>query len=81
MSVIRDGYFKLSRVADNLTIIPYSTSSSPSYSSLSYDISGSFFNLDMSVLEENYLYEISLLHKDGSEYVEQKEKFRFRVDK
>jgi len=81
VSVIRDGYFKLSRVADNLTIIPYSTSSSPSYSSLSYDISGSFFNLDMSVLEENYLYEISLLHKDGSEYVEQKEKFRFRVDK
>jgi hypothetical protein len=80
VSIIRDGYFKLSRVADNLTIIPYSTSSAPNYSSLSYDISGSFFNLDMSVLEKNYLYEISLLYKDGSEYVEQKEKFRFRVE-
>ena len=43
-------------------------------------MSGSFFDLDMSILEPNYLYEISLLFKDGSDHVEQKEKFKFRVD-
>ena len=77
---IRDGFYKISRVSDGFVVIPYSTSSAPSYSSLSYDMSGSYFDLDMSILEPNYLYEISLLYKDGGDYVEQKEKFKFRVD-
>ena len=64
----------------NYQIINYSTSSSPSYSSLSYDASGSFFDLDMSILEPNYLYEISFLYRDGTDYIEQKEKFKFRVN-
>jgi len=80
VSTIRDGFYKIKRVADNLTVIPYSTGSSPSYSSLSYDVSGSFFDLDMSLLESNYLYEISFLYKFGNEYIEQKERFKFRVD-
>ena len=63
-----------------MTIIDYSTSSVPSYSSLSYDASGSYFDLDMSILEPNYLYEIRLLYKDENDYIEQKEKFKFRVD-
>jgi hypothetical protein len=61
-------------------VIPYSTGSTPSYSKLSYDVSGSYFDLDMSILEPNYLYEISFLRKENSEYIEQKEKFKFRVD-
>ena len=77
---IRDGYYKITRVSDDMVIIPYTTSSAPSYSSLSYDISGSYFDLDMSILEPNYLYEISFLYKDGTDYIEQKEKFKFRVD-
>ena len=66
-------------MSDNQEIISYSTSSTPSYSALSYDASGSFFDLDMSILEPNYLYEISLLYRDGTDYIEQKEKFKFRV--
>tara|TARA_B100000674_G_scaffold60067_1_gene41665 strand:- start:1862 stop:3703 length:1842 start_codon:yes stop_codon:yes gene_type:complete len=77
---IRDAYYKVKRVSDNMTVINYSTSSATSYSSLSYDISGSYFDLDMSILEPNYLYEISFLYKDGTDFVEQKEKFKFRVD-
>ena len=77
---VSHGFYKVRRVADNLTVIPYSTGSTPSFSSLSYDMSGSFFDLDMSILEPNYLYEISLLFKDGGQYIEQKEKFKFRVD-
>ena len=77
---IRDAYYKVSRPADNMTIIDYSTGSATSYSSLSYDTSGSYFDLDMSIFEPNYLYEISFLYKDGLDYIEQKEKFKFRVD-
>ena len=80
VTIIRDAFYKIVRVSDNLTIIPYTTGSTPSYSSLSYDVSGSFFDLDMSILEPNYLYEISFLYKDSVDYIEQKEKFKFRVD-
>ena len=80
VNTIRDGYYKIKRVVDNMTVIDYSTGSLRSYSSLSYDSNGSYFDLDMSILEPNYLYEISFLYKDDSDYVEQKEKFKFRVD-
>ena len=80
VDTIRDGYYKIARVSDDFVVIPYSTSSTPSFSSLSYDMSGSYFDLDMSILEPNYLYEISFLYKDGTDYIEQKEKFKFRVD-
>lgn len=80
VDTIRDAFYKLTRVADNRTVIQYSTGSTPSYSSLSYDMSGSYFDLDMSILEPNYLYEISFLWKDDLNYIEQKEKFKFRVD-
>lgn len=77
---IREGYYKITRQADNYPVILYSTSSAVAYSKLSYDMSGSYFDLDMSILEPNYLYEISFLRKEDGEYVEQKEKFKFRVD-
>ena len=73
-------YYKLSRVTDNYTVVDYSTGSGQSYSRLSYDVSGSFFELDMSILEPNYLYEVSFLFGDGISYTEQEEKFRFRIN-
>ncbi len=79
-TIIKDAYYRVVRVSDNLEIIPYSTGSSPSFSSLSYDEKGLFFDLDMSILEPNYLYEISFLYKDSTDFVEQKEKFKFRVN-
>ena len=80
IDLVDESYYKVRRVADNREVVGYSTSSSPSYSKLSYNASGSFFDFDMSILEPNYLYEISFLYKDGLDYVEQKEKFKFRVD-
>lgn len=80
VNTIRDLYYKIVRVSDNYKVIPYSTGSTPSYTSLSYDVSGSFFDLDMSLLEPNNAYEISFVSKDGSNYIEQQEKFKFRVD-
>lgn len=80
VNTIRDLYYKIIKVSDNYEVISYSTGSTPSYSSISYDVSGSFFDLDMSLLEENNAYEISFVFKDGANYIEQQEKFRFRVD-
>tara|TARA_B100001250_G_C19758718_1_gene771413 strand:+ start:139 stop:798 length:660 start_codon:yes stop_codon:yes gene_type:complete len=79
---VREGYYRISRVVDDHEIIPYSTGSisGKSFSRLSYDISGSFFDLDMSILESNYLYEMSFIFKDNDKFKEMKEKFRFRVD-
>lgn len=77
---IRELYYKITRVSDNFNVVSYSTSSAVEYSRVSYDVSGSFFDLDMSILEPNYLYEISFLCKKDENYTEQKERFRFRVD-
>jgi len=77
---IKDLFYKITKVVDNYDIITYSTGSTPSYSSLSYDNRGSYFDLDMSLLEANNAYEISFVSKDGSNYKEHQEKFRFRVD-
>ena len=77
---IRDMYYKITKVSDNYEVISYSTGSSPSYSSLSYDKDGSYFDLDMALLQKNNAYEISFVFKDGSNYIELPEKFRFRID-
>lgn len=80
IDTIRDMYYKVVKISNNYEIIGYSTGSSPSYSSLSYDKQGSYFELDMTLLEKNNGYEISFLFKDGNNYLELPEKFRFRVD-
>jgi hypothetical protein len=43
-------------------------------------MSGSYFDLDMSLLEPGYSYEISLVFKLNGTYKEQNEKFKFRVE-
>lgn len=80
VDIVDEAYYKVTRVVDNLEIVPYSHDKSPSFSKLSYNSSGSFFDLDMSLLAPNYLYEIKFLRKTGSMYIEQEESFRFRVE-
>ena len=74
-------YYKIVRVADNLEAIPYSTGSGVSFSKLSYNSTGSFFDLRMENLEPNYMYEISFVRKDGTKYIEIEDKFKFRIEK
>ena len=80
VSTIREMFYKIVKISDNYEIISYSTGSTPSYSSLSYDSKGSYFDLDMSILQKNNAYQISFVFKDGPNYIELPEKFRFRVD-
>jgi len=85
--VVDKVYYKVYRVADNYSIIGYGTGSSVAqstrtleYTKLSYDISGSYFDFDMSLLEKGYSYGISFLFDIGGRKVEQPERFRFRVE-
>lgn len=77
--IIDDLYYKVDRATDGLTIIDYGTGS-VEYSKCSYDVSGSYFDLDMSLFESGYAYRVSFLMKVGTNlFREQKEKFRFKI--
>ena len=87
--VIEDAYFSLYRTVDDYEVIPYGTGSavSPqasgsagSYTRLSYDISGNYFDLDMSMLQAGYEYGLRFAYYSNGSYREQKEVFRFKVE-
>ena len=52
------------------------------HTQLSYDVSGSYFDLDISMLEPGYSYEIHLSYYNGSvgAWAEQPHAFKFRVE-
>jgi len=80
VDIVDEAYYKISRVADNLEVVSYSYDHQIGFTKMSYDESGSHFDLDMSLFETNHLYEISFARKNGNMIIEQEEKFRFRVD-
>ncbi len=79
-SVIKNVYYKVRRVIDDFVVVDYLTGSNETR--LSYGVSGSYFDLDMSIFQTGYMYEISYLHlKPDSKYEELNQRFRFRVEK
>ena len=67
-------------MVDEEVVVDYGTgSNNASYSQLSYDISGSYFDFDMSILEPDFSYEISYLVYEAGNYAELKDRFNFRV--
>ena len=79
---VEDAFYKVIRVADDLEVIPYGTGSNQMYNTrLSIDVSGNYFDLDMSLLESDYMYEIKFSYYSNGQYHEQNEKFRFRIEK
>jgi hypothetical protein len=79
--IIESGSFSVVRVADNLTAVSHGTGSIQ-YTELSFDVSGSYFDLDMGLLEPGYAYKINLAFYNGSigDWQEQSEEFKFRVE-
>lgn len=79
---ITSGSYRLLRIADELEVLPYGTGS-VKYSELSYDVSGNYFDLDMSILEPGYQYgfKFSIYDDFTQTYVEQPYLFKFRVIK
>ena len=77
--IIDSAYFKITRLSDNLEVIPFGTGST-NHTKLSYDQSGSYFDLDMSMLEQDYAYGLSFAYHVNGKYVEQPEVFKFRIE-
>ena len=80
INIIESGSYEIYRVIDDLRAVPYGTGSLR-HTQLSFDASGSYFDMDMSMLETGYMYGIRLAYYNESvgDWVEQTEKFKFRV--
>lgn len=77
-TIIENAYWKVERLQDRETIIPYGTGSALE-TKLSYDGSGSYFDFSMGLLEPGYAYAFKLLFQIDGTYEEQMESFKFRV--
>ena len=76
--IIDDVYFKIFRSIDDFEVVPYGTGSL-NHTRLSYDASGSYFDLDMSMLEPGFEYGIQFLFFTNGSYNEYGEAFKFKV--
>ena len=79
IEIIDDAYYKIYRVGDDYSVIDYGTGSL-NHTRLSYDSSGNYFDLDMSLLQKDYAYGIKLVFYENGKYVEQSQTFKFRVE-
>ena len=82
--IIESASYQVTRVVDQKVVVPYGTSSSDNnYSMLSYDVSGNYFDLDLSIFEAGYTYafQYSFYEDSVSSYREQPYLFKFRVKK
>jgi hypothetical protein len=78
-NIITNLYYKISRPYDNYIVLDYSTGS-VGYTKTSYDANGNYFELDMSILEKSYPYNIQFATWNGQELKELPEIFKFRVE-
>lgn len=79
-TIVESGSYKIYRLVDDLEVVSFSTGSEK-FSELSYDVSGNYFDFDMSILEQGYSYGIKIAYYNGDidSYVEQPEIFKFKV--
>ena len=78
-NIIDNAYYRFTRVSDSLHVIPFGTGSL-NHTRLSYDASGSYFDLEMDLFDNDTVYELSFAYLINGSYVEQPERFRFRVE-
>jgi hypothetical protein len=79
--IVESGSFSVVRVIDGVEAVPFGTGSDL-HTLMSYDVSGSYFDLDMSLLEPGYAYKIKFAYYNGSigDWQEQPQEFKFRVE-
>lgn len=78
--IIESGSYRVFRIADNFDVVSHATGSTK-YTKLSYDVSGSYFELNFDIFEKNYQYGVKLAYYNSysDSYEEQSEVFKFRV--
>jgi hypothetical protein len=80
--IVEKAYYRLFRIQDNFEVVPYGTASSTQHTLLSFDVSGNYFDFDMSILEKGYMYGFKFafdLQQNG-QIEEQPYIFKFRVE-
>ena len=77
-TIVDNAYYQVKRSNDGLSVIEYGTGSL-NHTRLSYDVSGSYFDLDIGMLEAENSYQIKFVYLINGSYVEQPETFRFNV--
>tara|TARA_R100001079_G_scaffold79722_2_gene43692 strand:+ start:25616 stop:27100 length:1485 start_codon:yes stop_codon:yes gene_type:complete len=78
-AIIPSASFQLKRCIDDHIVVPYGTGSTL-HTSLSYDVSGNYFDLDTTYLESGYLYDIQYsFYDEENGWEEQPYRFKFRV--
>ena len=79
---IHSASYRVFRTLDNYRAVDYGTGSD-NHTYISYDVSGNYFNFDMTLLEPGYEYAFAFSFYDNSlsSWVEQNQTFRFRVEK
>ena len=86
--ILEDIYYRVTRIIDGTLAISFGTGSSTpqsngsagSYTRLSYDASGSYFDLDMSLLEPGYGYKLEFVYFNNNNYANVRDEFKFRVE-
>jgi hypothetical protein len=78
--IIEDAIYRIYRVSDGEEIIPYS-SGSTKFTQLSYNVSGNYFDIDMSTFETGFEYgiQVSFYNDYLKSYKEQPYVFKFKV--
>jgi len=76
--IIDDLYYKVIRTIDDYEVIPYGTGSL-NYTRLSYDVSGSYFDLDVSLLQSDFEYGIRFCFYVNGAFDEHDHTYKFRV--
>ena len=81
VDIVESGSYEIYRVIDDIKAISYGTGSLL-HTRMSFDASGSYFDLDMNMLETGYMYGIRLAYYNNSvgAWVDQPETFKFRVE-
>jgi len=79
-AIIPSASYEIIRMVDENTVINNSTGSTNYHTYLSYDVSGNYFDLDMSLLEPGYMYGVKFAYNTSGDWREQEEVFKFRVE-
>tara|TARA_R100001082_G_scaffold111271_1_gene94622 strand:+ start:5860 stop:7335 length:1476 start_codon:yes stop_codon:yes gene_type:complete len=80
-AVLDSGSFKIFRIRDGTEAIPYGTGSTM-HTQMSHDVSGSYFDLDMAMMEPGYSYGIQIAYYNDmqSSWTEIPDIYKFRVE-
>ena len=78
---IESGSYQVYRLSDGMVVVPYGTGSLL-HTQMSYDVSGNYFDFDMSMLQQGYAYAFQFAYYNGAvgDWLEQPEFFKFRVE-